>query len=321
MTPYYFLNQDSYPTVDPSTADLNNFDPANSNYTWNLTGSSSRDVRSGHAQLIHDVAAQSTILLKNKNSTLPLRAPKNIGVFGNDAADLVNGLYNYANLNYDASPGYDIGTIAVGGGSGQGRFTSLVAPLEAIKRRARQDNSVVQYVLSNEIATSPEAPALGPPSGKVHPEPDVCLVFLKTWVSEGYDRFQYEADWNSTQLVANVTSFCSNTVVVTHSGGINTMPWADNDNVTAILVAHFPGETSGDSLVSVLYGDVNPSGHLPYTIAYKESDYNTKIINITNDNDTDPNAWQDDFTEALLIDYRHFDAENIEPRSEHPQCF
>lgn len=92
MTPYYFLRQDNYPTVDPSTANLNNFDPSDSNYTWNLDGPQSRDVRGGHAQLIHDLAAQATILLKNTNSTLPLQAPKNIGVFGNDAGDLVNGV-------------------------------------------------------------------------------------------------------------------------------------------------------------------------------------------------------------------------------------
>lgn len=91
------------------------------------------------------------------------------------------------------------------------------------------------------------------------------------------------------------------------------MPWVDNENVTAILAAHFPGEQSGNSLVSVLWGDVNPSGHLPYTIALNESDYNTAVVNITNDNNTDPNAWQDNFEEGLFIDYRHFDQAGIEP--------
>ena len=207
MTPYYWLGQDNYPTVDEASADLNNFDPAKSNYTWDFGGPKSRDVRGDHAQIIHDIAAQSTILLKNTNGTLPLKAPKNIGVFGNDAADLTTGLYNYANLNYPASPGYDFGTIAVGGGSGQGRFTTLVAPLEAIKRHAMQDNGVVQYILSNDVITAPGGSFLGPSGTTTYPEPDVCLVFLKTWVSEGYDRSEYEADWNSTQVVSNVTSF------------------------------------------------------------------------------------------------------------------
>ena len=313
MTPYYYLGQQDYPTVDASSAALNSFNPATSNYTWDFSGESSRDVRApGTAQLIHDIAAQGTILLKNQNGTLPLKSPKIIGVFGNDAADLTTGLYSTANLNYPASPGYDIGTLAVGGGSGQARFTTLVAPLEAIKRRAMQEGAVVQYMTNNLLAIQPGRSSLAPP-GKISSEPDVCLVFLKTFVSEGYDRINYEADWNSTQLVANITSFCSNTVVITHSGGINTMPWHDNENVTAIIAAHFPGEQTGNSIVSVLWGDVNPSGHLPYTIALDGADYNTKIINITNNNDTDANAWQDDFSEGLLIDYRHFDKEEIEP--------
>jgi beta-glucosidase len=63
----------------------------------------------------------------------------------------------------------------------------------------------------------------------------------------------------------------------------------------------------------VLYGAVNPSGHLPYTIAKEESDYS--FAGITNSsallNTTDPNAWQSDFKERLLIDYRHFDYYNL----------
>ena len=59
----------------------------------------------------------------------------------------------------------------------------------------------------------------------------------------------------------------------------------------------------------MLYGAVNPSGHLPYTIAKQESDYSfADIINSSELlNTTNPNAWQSDFKERLLIDYRHFD--------------
>ena len=103
------------------------------------------------------------------------------------------------------------------------------------------------------------------------------------------------------------------TIIVTHSGGINTMPWAQNPNVTAILAAHLPGQETGNSIVDVLYGDVNPSGRLPYTIAYSGLDYNTKIVNMTITNSTDPNAFQDNFTEGLLTDYRYFDSAGIIP--------
>ena len=90
------------------------------------------------------------------------------------------------------------------------------------------------------------------------------------------------------------------------------MPWANNPNVTAILAAHLPGQESGNSIVDVLYGIVNPSGKLPYTIALNESDYSfADITNSTELQETeDPNAWQSNFTEALLIDYRHFDYYN-----------
>jgi len=81
---------------------------------------------------------------------------------------------------------------------------------------------------------------------------------------------------------------------------------ADNPNVTAILAAHYPGEEVGNSIVDVLWGAVNPSGKLPYTIAYNQGDY--KFADITNSTalleTENPNAWQSDFEERLLIDYR-----------------
>lgn len=46
--------------------------------------------------------------------------------------------------------------------------------------------------------------------------------------------------------------------------------------VTAVVLAGLPGEQSGLSIVDVLYGNVNPSGRLPYTIAKKSSDWPTR---------------------------------------------
>lgn len=85
-------------------------------------------------------------MLKNVNNALPLKAPKNIAVFGNDAGDLTNGLYPQSN--------YEFGVLASGGGSGTGRLSYVVAPLDAIKRRAEQDDALVQYVLNNTEITA-----------------------------------------------------------------------------------------------------------------------------------------------------------------------
>lgn len=89
------------------------------------------------------------------------------------------------------------------------------------------------------------------------------------------------------------------------------MPWRDNPNVTAILAAHIPGQESGDSIVDIRWGDVDPSGRLPYTIAHEDTDYTKNLVNGTELlATTDPNAWQADFVEGNLIDYKEFDALN-----------
>ncbi|KAI6784988.1 uncharacterized protein J7T54_008082 [Emericellopsis cladophorae] len=302
MAPYYWLGQDAedFPTVDPSSADLNTFSPRS---TWlrefNLTGPGSRDVRGNHAGLIRRHGAEATVLLKNENSALPLKAPKSIAVFGNDAGDLTEGFYNQVD--------YEFGTLIAGGGSGTGRATYIVSPLTAVNERAQQDGSLVQQWLNNTLIASSDIRDLWIPA-----VPDVCLVFLKTWAQEFTDRRHLSVDYDGDDVVESVAAHCNNTVVVTHSSGINTMPWADHPNVTAIVAAHYPGQESGHSLVDVLYGDVNPSGKLPYTIALDGADYNappTTIINTTGVYD-----WQSWFDEKLEIDYRYFDAHNISVR-------
>ncbi|KAK8085760.1 beta-glucosidase G [Apiospora hydei] len=142
----------------------------------------------------------------------------------------------------------------------------------------------------------------------------VCIVFLKTWAEEGADRKHLSVDWDGEEVVASVAKDCPNTVVVTHSSGINVLPFADHPNVTAIVAAHYPGQESGNSIADILYGDVNPSGHLPYTIAFNGTDYNAPPT--TQVNTTGIDDWQSWFDEKLEIDYRYFDAHNISVRYE-----
>lgn len=296
MTPYFYLQQNQgYPTVDPSTAAV--FAARGNQIPMGV--SPARDVRDNHAGLIRQIGAAGTVLLKNTNNALPLKKPNNIAVFGNDAPDVTTGLA----VAYNAS----MGTLILGGGSGTARATYIVSPLSALMARASQDGSRVQYTLDHSYITSGNL-------GGIYPAPDVCLVFLKTFAGEGSDRTLYTLDYNSTGVVSQVARVCNNTIIVTHSAGINTMPWADNANVTAILAGHYPGQESGNSIVDILYGDINPSGKLPYTIARNESDYNVPILNLTGTpNAYNADAWQADFTEGLMIDYRHFDNASIQP--------
>jgi hypothetical protein len=45
-----------------------------------------------------------------------------------------------------------------------------------------------------------------------------------------------------------------------------------------VLWAGLPGTEAGNSITDVLYGDWNPSGRLPYTIARNASDYPARLI-------------------------------------------
>ena len=309
MTPYYLLGQDSaeYPEIDPAIVWV----LAVQNLGWDSpiipslgnTTPSGRDVREDHASLIREMGAAGTVLLKNEGSILPLKdgSLANIGVFGNDAIAPTDGL---AYFGSDPA-GFETGTLDIGGGSGTGRHTTLVAPLDAIRARVSGTGAKVQYIASNKVLESNDFRT-------IYPIPELCLVFIKSWASEGRDRLSFEADWNSTVVVNNVAEFCNNTIVITHSGGVNTMPWADHPNVKAILAAHLPGEESGNSLADVLWGDVEPSGRLPYTIPKAASDYDIPVVNLTG-HDVGRYGWQANFTEGLIIDYRHFDSLDIEP--------
>ncbi|KAI9035723.1 hypothetical protein KD926_002944, partial [Aspergillus affinis] len=316
LTPYFYLNQDQgFPGVDPSSKDINAllFDGPETyeNYNYTFPHTANVDVRGNHGDFIRKAAAEGTVLLKNVNYTLPLQSPKQIAVYDNDAGEFTNGMSFFY---FDGVSNYEYGVLPAGEGSGSGLFSYVVSPLEAIKQRANFKKTLVQYLLNNTAIIEDNSPSM---NALLPSPPDICLVFLKSWATEGKDRTTLLHDWLGAEVVEKVASKCANTVVVSHTGGINVMPWANHPNVTAILVAHLPGQEAGNSIVDVLWGDVNPSGHLPYTIAKKESDYSyAPIVNSTSlTNAEDPTAWQDDFKGGDLIDYHKLSAESLSAKT------
>ena len=301
MTPYFALGQDQdFPTVDPSLVTV-----LAAQYGVSLGYEVvARDVRGDHAKLIRQISADGTVLLKNLNSTLPLKNFKNIGIFGNDAPGPTSALVS--SLDVKMLDGPEFRTFDIGGGSGTVRHTNIVSPYQAIRERSEAEGARVQYIFDNDIIA-------GNDFSSIYPVPEVCLVFLKTWASEGADREDLDLSWSSAAVVKNVASLCPSTVVITHSAGVNTLPFASNPNVSAILSANYPGEQTGNSIVDILFGDVNPSAKLPFTIPAGKSDCEIPIMNITGPSQYDSSAWQITFTEGQLIDYRCFDANNIKP--------
>ncbi|KAL2109085.1 hypothetical protein VUR80DRAFT_2974 [Thermomyces stellatus] len=310
MRPYFRLHQDEdYPSLDPSSAAV--FQAYQSGHDTGLVLNEypmipARNVRSDHGKLIRELGAAATVLLKNVNNTLPLRNCSEVGVFGNAAGyPTIGSVFR----DYGDHPeGFEMGTVDIGGGSGTVRHTKLITPLEAVKKQVESDGGRVQVLLDNtEVA-----------DGRfrtIYPIPDVCLLFLKSYATEGQDRAHIDLQWNATSAVESTAAVCPNTVVVVHGPGVVRMPWADNENVTAILSAHYPGEEIGNSIVDVLWGATPPSGRLPYTIPKSEEDYGPPIVNFS-EPVTDPDGWHADFDEGQMIDYRNFDFNNIEPQFE-----
>lgn len=143
----------------------------------------------------------------------------------------------------------------------------------------------------------------------------MCLVFINSYPEEGKDRPGLSDEF-SDELVLYIAKHCANTVVVMHAAGIRLVDaWADHPNVTAIINAGMPGQEAGNSIVDILYGDVNPSGRLPYTMAHKEADYGPLLNFTLKDGDS---TWfpQSNFDESLFTDHRYFDVHGITPRYE-----
>lgn len=133
--------------------------------------------------------------------------------------------------------------------------------------------------------------------------------------AEGVDRAGLADPWSDT-LVQNVASKCASTIVVVHNAGIRLVDaWIDHPNVTAVILAHLPGQDSGRALVEVMYGAQSPSGRLPYTVARRAEDYGDLLWPVRPDNTTNYYP-QSNFTEGVYIDYRDFVRRNITPRFE-----
>ncbi|KAK0117569.1 hypothetical protein ONS95_011905 [Cadophora gregata] len=255
-------------------------------------------------QVLLDSAIEGHVLVKNTNGSLglPLQKPKLVSVFGYDAAT------PNKNPSFEGPPSHLSqiinNTMIVGGGSGVNNPAYISSPLDALNQRAYEDSSQLLWDIINVNSTA-----------QVDAASDACLVFINAWASEGYDRSCVHDDY-SDALVNNIADQCNNTIVVIHNAGVRLVDvFIDHPNVTALIFAHLPGQDSGRALVSLLYGESNPSGKLPYSVPRNESDYGP-LLSPTPPEDVYWLFPQDDFTEGVYIDYRAFDAKNITPRYE-----
>jgi beta-glucosidase len=81
--------------------------------------------------------------------------------------------------------------------------------------------------------------------------------------TEAADRPTLDLPSAQNELISAVAAANPHTVVVIDAGAPVVMPWLGQ--VSAVMDAWYPGQTNGDALAALLFGQVDPSGHLPVT--------------------------------------------------------
>jgi beta-glucosidase len=233
-----------------------------------------------HQALARRIAAEGTVLLKRRDSTLPLDRQElsSIAVIG---------------------PRADAAKVG-GGGSSEVIPPYSVSPLDGIRERAGSGISV-EYAAREEDGQDPVDLAV-----ELAWRSDVAIVIATDDSTEGADRDSLELPGRQNELISAVASVNDRTVVVLRTGGPVLMPWIDE--VPNVLEAWYPGMEEGNALASVLFGDVNPSGKLPVTFGIRPEDYPTN----TQEQYPGVNGIVD-YSEGIFVGYRHFDQQGIEP--------
>ncbi len=202
--------------------------------------------------LSRKIADESTVLLKNENNLLPLNKNKlkSIAVLGPNADQVQFGDYTWSRQNKDG-----------------------ITPLQGLKNLL--GNSVtLNYaqgadMMSLSTDMIPEAVAAAKKS-------DVAIIFCgsasaslardysSTTTGEGFDLHDINLTGVQGDLIKAVHATGKPVVLVLVTGKPFTIEW-EKENIPAIVTQWYAGERAGESIADILFGNVNPSGHLTFS--------------------------------------------------------
>jgi beta-glucosidase len=241
-----------------------------------------------HQSVARQVAEEGIVLLKNEKQLLPLAAAKlkTIAVIGENATRL----------------------HAHGGDSSGIKAFYEINPLDGIVNRVGKSVNVIfsEGYRKAGGADLTERALVAAKSADV-------VIYIgglnhdKGFDCEGVDRKDMKLPYDQDELIQKIVTANPKTIVVLEGTMVEMDSWLDK--VPALLHAWYPGMEGGNALARVLFGDVNPSGKLPATFPKKLSDSPAHALgNYPGTNGTVT------YAEGLLVGYRWFDTENIEPQ-------
>ena len=271
-----------------------------------------------HYAAARQIAEEGIVLLQNKNSVLPINTQKakRVLVVGENAIKM----------------------MTVGGGSSSLKVQREISPLEGLKARLAKDGIDVDYARGyvgdvtgnyNGVTTGQnlndnrsEAELIAEAIEKAKTA-DYVIMFGGLNKSgfqdcEGHDRKQFELPYNQDKLIEALAKANKNFVYVNISGNAVAMPW--KEKVAGIVQGWFIGSESGEALASILTGDANPCGKLPFTWVNSLNEVGAHALN------TYPGTWRkeggtntkgniidEEYKEGIYVGYRWTDKERIKP--------
>ena len=276
-----------------------------------------------HAQITRQASTEGMVLLKNDDHTLPIKNIKNVALFGVNSYDF----------------------LSCGLGSGCVKVPYVVDMLNGLKNAGVATTPQLTEIYQNYVkyATAklkadknPEMWFLNQGQPKLDEieitkrcieheikDADAAIITIARQAGEGIDR-QIDGEFNLTDNEKSMISRVSDAfhaagkpvIVIINSGSVmETASW--RDRADAILVAWQPGEEGGNSVVDVLTGKANPSGHLTMTWPISATDVpstknfpqNPDYYNLT-DKIASGRMQGVDYTnhdEDIYVGYRYFD--------------
>ena len=223
-----------------------------------------------HAKVCKKVADEGVVLLKNNSAALPMSKDNEIALFGVTSYDFIAGGTGSGNVNRPYVVDLMSGLSNVGFRLEPELDAFYKDYMKAEALRCERINGANKWFIDRERAIEVIPDEL---IAKAAANADDAVITIGRVFGEGKDRDYYHSYLLSDrekELISKVSeSFHKagkKVPVILNVGGLVEMTsW--QDKVDAIVLCWQPGQEGGNTVASVLSGDVNPSGHLPATIS------------------------------------------------------
>jgi len=223
-----------------------------------------------HAKVCKKVADEGVVLLKNNSAALPMSKDNEIALFGVTSYDFIAGGTGSGNVNRPYVVDLMSGLTNVGFRLDPELDAFYKDYMKAEAVRCGRINGDNKWFIDREraIEVIPDDLIV-----KAAANADDAVITIGRVFGEGKDRDYYHSYLLSDrekELISKVSESFHKagkkvTVILNVGGLVEMTSW--QDKVDAIVLCWQPGQEGGNTVASVLSGDVNPSGHLPATIS------------------------------------------------------